>query len=285
MSVNCLVASPLGKGLFQKAIAESGASFTNAGQTLPDAEAAGNKIMQSLNVTSIVDMRNVPAEELMKKAQGIRGPIVDGYVLPASVASIFDQHKENKVNLITGWNEDEGLLFGPLKNANQFRTDAAKRYGADSARFLQYYPAATDAEASASQLKLSRDEFFGVQNYTWANVQSDHGSKVYVYRFIRKPPATGEYKKYGAFHTAEVPYAYDNLLFVNRPWEAVDHTLATTMSAYWVNFIKKGDPNAQGLPVWSAYNKNTHQIMALKEQPVTIALPDKQALDFILTKR
>jgi para-nitrobenzyl esterase len=282
MSVNCLVASPLAKGLFQKAIAESGASFTNPGATLSDAEAAGNKIMQSLNVASIADMRNIPAEELMKKAQGIGGPVVDGYVLPASVASIFDQHKENKVSLVTGWNEDEGLLFGPIKNAAQFREDARKRYGADSARFLQYYPAGTDAEAAASQLKLSRDQIFGVQNYTWANVQSNHGLKVYVYRFMRKPPATGEYKKYGAFHTAEVPYAYDNLSFVNRPWEAVDHALAATMSAYWVNFIKKGNPNGRGLPAWSAYSGSNKQIMALKEKPGTIALPDKEALDFIV---
>ena len=282
MSVNCLVASPLAKGLFQKAIAESGASFTNPGATLSDAEAGGNKIMQSLNVVSIADMRNLPAEELMKKAQGVRGPVVDGYVLPGSIASIFDQHKENKVNLLTGWNEDEGLLFGPLKNAAQFRADATKRYGADSGRFLQYYPAATDAEASASQLKLSRDQIFGIQNYTWANVQSDHGPKVYVYRFMRKPPATGEYKKYGAFHTAEVPYAYDNLAFVNRPWEAVDYALATTMSAYWANFIKKGDPNGQGLAPWSAYTISSKQIMALKEKPETIVLPDKAALDFLL---
>ena len=126
-----------------------------------------------------------------------------------------------------GWNENEGLLFGPIKKAADFKKQAADQYGNDAATFLKYYPATDDSAASVSQYNFSRDQIFGVQNYTWANVASKQGKKVYVYRFTRKVPATGEYVKYGAFHTGEVPYAYDNLKFVGRPWEPVDFLLAT----------------------------------------------------------
>ena len=125
---------------------------------------------------------------------------------------------------------------------------------------------------------------FGVQNYTWANVASAKGKKVYVYRFTRKVPGTGEYAKYGAFHTGEVPYAYDNLKFVNRPWEKVDHELATVMSSYWVNFIKTGDPNGKNLPDWKAYNTKDKEVMILGTSQQSVSMPDAAALDFLYAK-
>jgi para-nitrobenzyl esterase len=284
MSVNCLVASPLVKNLFNKAIAESGASFTNNNATLQKAEEDGSRIMKTLNASSINDLRAIPAEELMKKAQGFRGPIIDGYVLPDAIVNIFNQQKENKVSLLTGWNEDEGLLFGPIKKAEDFKKDAEKNYGADAQTFLQYYPANTDDEAARSQLNLSRDQIFGAQNYAWANIQSSQGSKVYVYRFKRKVPATGEYVKYGAFHTGEVPYAYDNLKFVNRPWQDVDHDLAKTMSTFFVNFIKTGNPNGDGLPTWNSYNTADKKIMIFDVKSETETIPDAASLDFLYKK-
>ena len=284
MSVNCLVASPLAKNLFQKAIAESGASFTNNNASLQKAEEDGSRIMKSQNAASINDLRAMPADELMKKAQGFRGPIIDGYVLPDAIVNIFNQQKENKIGLLTGWNEDEGLLFGPIKKVEDYKKEAEKNYGTDAQTFLQYYPANTDEEAAKSQLNLSRDQIFGAQNYAWANIQSSHGAKVYVYRFKRKVPATGEYVKYGAFHTGEVPYAYDNLKFVNRPWEDVDHELARIMSSYFANFIKTGNPNGDNLPLWDAYNTSAKKIMILDVKSQTETIPDAASLDFLYKK-
>ena len=284
MSVNCLVTSPLAKDLFQKAIGESGASFTGGNANLQKAEEEGVKIMKSAGASSIKDLRAMPAEELMKKTQGFRGPIIDGYVLPDAIVTIFKEGKENKVGLLTGWNQDEGLLFGPIKKADDFKKQAEKNYGSDAQTFLQYYPARTDEEADSSQLKLSRDEIFGVQNYTWANMTGNQDNKVYVYRFTRKLPATGQYVKYGAFHTGEVPYAYDNLKFVNRPWEPADFQLATIMSAYWSNFITSGNPNGKGLPQWPAYNTSDKKIMVLGKKPAAEKLPDASALDFLYSK-
>ncbi len=285
MNVNCLVASPLAKNLFQKAIAQSGANFTRGNPTLQQAEQDGLKMAEAFNTSSMTELRNKSAEELLKKAQGMRGPVIDGYVLPAAIAGIFASAKQNEVTLLTGWNEDEGMLFGPLKSADDFRKQAEQQYGADAKTFLQFYPSSNDAEAAVSQLKVSRDVIFGVQNYAWATIQSNQGkSGVYVYRFTRKVPANGEYVKYGAFHTGEVPYAYDNLKFVNRPWEPVDWELTRVMSTYWINFVRTGNPNGRGLPQWPAYSTKEKAIMVLSEKPAAKPLPDQAALDFLYAK-
>ena len=282
MSVNCLVASPLAKGLFNKAIAESGASFTNS-VSLQQAEDDGVKTMSLLHANSIDELRKLPAPDLMK-AQGIRRPVVDGYVLPQSIAAIFAAHKENNVALLTGWNENEGLSFDKIKNATDYATEATKNYGIDAKTYLQFYPATNDSVASASQYNLSRDMIFGVQNYTWANMQSSNGNKVFLYRFTHKLPATGEYIKYGAFHTGEVPYAYNNLRFVNRPWQKVDYDLANTMCDYWANFVKTGNPNGNDLPEWKAYTTSTKEVMMLGETQQSEPLKDYRQLDFLYSK-
>jgi para-nitrobenzyl esterase len=289
MSVNCLVASPLCKGLFKKAIAESGASFVSSPaigiHTLAQAEENGNKLAQSLHANSIKELRDIPAADLLKKQQTIfRGPIVDGYVLPHSIAEIFAAGEQNDIALMTGWNENDGVVFGPPATASMFKDNARKMYGDASNTFLQLYPANDDAEAANSAAKLSRDLIFGIQNYTWANKQADKSKyKVYVYRFERKLPAEGDYKRFGAFHTGEVAYAYGNLSFVHRcPWEAVDHELEKTMLSYWANFISTGNPNGKNLPEWKSYNTKEYPIMVLDEKPETKPLPDKENLDFLL---
>ena len=87
--------------------------------------------------------------------------------------------------------------------------------------------------------------------------------------------------KYGAFHTAEVPYAYDNLSFVNRPWRPADHALATEISTYFANFSATGDPNGKGLPVWDRYTPGDDHIMVLDSISASRPLPDKDALDLL----
>ncbi|HEV2354974.1 MAG TPA: carboxylesterase family protein [Puia sp.] len=283
MSVNCLVASPLAKGLFQKAIGESGGFFSRDMQSLAQAEESGQKLMQTLGATSLEAMRTLPSEELLKKGAALHTfPVVDNYVLPEQVADIFAAGKENPVSLLTGWNEDEGFVFGPAKKAAGFREDIGKEYGAAAATALKYYPADNDSIAGVSQVFLSRDMIFGRQNYAWANITSTQGHRVFVYRFVRQPPTAPGGRKWGAFHTAEVPYAYDNLQFVQRPWEPADYNLADEMSSYWANFVKTGDPNGVGLPQWPVYTAKDPQIMVFGRQPAAAMLPDKAALDFQL---
>ncbi len=105
-----------------------------------------------------------------------------------------------------------------------------------------------------------------------------------MYRFTSKLPATGQYKKYGAFHTGEVAYAYGNLRFVKRcPWQPVDYSLEKMMSSYWANFVATGNPNGKGLPQWPAYNIKSDMTMMLGENSEAKPLPDKESLNFLIS--
>jgi para-nitrobenzyl esterase len=158
------------------------------------------------------------------------------------------------------------------------------QYGKKAKKVLKFYPANTDEEATSSQKRIVRDRQFGIQNYTWANVHAKESTHpVYLYRFTRKLPATGDYVKYGAFHTGEVAYAYGNLRFVERcPWQPVDYALEKTMLSYWANFVATGNPNGEGLPQWPAYTTKDNMTMILGENPVAKPLPDKKSLDFLI---
>jgi para-nitrobenzyl esterase len=278
MSVHAMVATPLSRGLFQKAIAQSGASVTRGNATLKDAEQDGVRLAAGV---SLAQLRTLPAEELMKKNGSVRGPIIDGHVLPQQIADIIAQNKENNVILMTGWNQDEGMVFGPAQNADNYRTGMGKQFGKDSAMALRYYPGSTDEEAARSALYLSRDQIFGMPNYIWARDQAAKNRKVYVYRFTRKVPATGEYAKYGAFHTGEVPYAYNNLKSGDRPYEPGDQTLADLMSSYWMNFVKHGDPNAKGMPQWPLFSNDTKTVMVLDLKPMAAPMTDAENLNWL----
>ena len=284
MSVNCLVASPLSAGLFTKAIAESGASFGRRALSLAAAEADGLTAMQKLGATSLTDLRSRPAAEILQKLNPARGPIIDGYVLPQAVPDLFRAGRQTRVTLLTGWNENEGLAGGPFKNAADFTAQINQQYGAKAATLLRYYPAGTDADAETAQRNLSRDQTFGQQNYTWATVASGQGQPVYVYRFARNVPATGAYAAYGAFHTAEVPYAYDNLRFIDRslrPLTPADERLARQMADYWANFIRTGNPNGRGLPEWPRFDNQSRRLLRLDTTLTAQPMPDAAALDFL----
>jgi len=280
MSVNCLVASPLAKGLFVKAIGESGANFSRENSSLGYAEEEGQKMAKEIGVMSLDSLRAIPAEELLKKGQGGWRPIIDGYVLQEQIADIFQEKKENVVALLTGWNQDEGFVFGPGMKAADFSKHVASQYGRNAEAVLRYYPADNDSVAKVSDKNLSRDEIFGRENYAWAVMTSGQGQKVFVYRFVRKPPTAAGEKDWGAFHTAEVPYAYNNLRFVKRPFEPVDFNLSNDMSSYWVNFAKTGDPNGAGLPRWEPFTRESGKIMLLDRTPATGVLPDRGALEW-----
>ncbi len=287
MSVNCLVASPQAKGLFNKAIAESG-SFLIANpmlkaSDLAGAEQQGVKLAEAVHATSLEELRKLPADELMK-VQGRYSPIVDGFVLPEPVAQIFAEGKQNNVPVITGWNADESFVAS-LKKKDAYVQQIKEQYGAKADEFLKYYPGNTDEEAARSQVKQSRDMIFAASGYKWANLQSAQGkAPIYIYYFSRKLPATPDYVKYGAFHTGEVAYVMNNLKFLNRPWEPADAHLASLMSDYWVNFVTGSNPNGKGLPPWPRYEAGTKQAMVFDKTSGKQELPDWQELEFMISR-
>jgi len=278
-SVNMLVVSPLAKGLFQKAIAQSGGMFfkeSDPEQTLNAAEERGRQLTEKMGLKSIAEFRAISADSLLKISN--QASIVIDHIVVPPVYETFTSGKQNDVSLISGWNADDGVSFGPSPTAIQFKAGAKNQFGAKADEFLKLFPANTDEEAGTSQ-KLISQLRFGWHNYAWASMQTQHGTnKAYLYYFKRVPP--GE-PNYGAFHSAEFGYALHTLKFWHRPFTDIDYKLEEAMSSYWVNFAKTGDPNGEGLPVWPAFNENNPKVIELGDEIKAAPLPYQDQLNFL----
>jgi para-nitrobenzyl esterase len=286
-AVNHLCATPLAKGLFKGAIAQSGGSVLTSTlrptTSLQQAENMGIDFAKHFKVSSIQDLRKISAEDILKSNQGLSYPIEDGYVLPSSIADIYANGKQNDIALILGWNLDDKVT-GPPVNAEAYKQQLQKQFGTNAEKVLQYYPATNDAIAATSQDNLSRDGFFGVQGYAWANAQLHKGkSKIFIYNFNRKLPAYSAASNFGAFHTGEVPYVFNNLKTVNRPWEDIDIQLADQLSSYWANFVKTGNPNGGNLTHWPSYTTEKDQVLVIDQQTNATKMPFKDGLRILST--
>ncbi len=285
IAVADLLASPQTKGLFIRAIGESGAWMglsISSSRTLADAEQAGVKAAEALGAKSLAGLRQVPADALQKTARST-GVITDGWFLPEDPDKIWAQGKQHAVPVLVGSNQDEGTFFLQPTTAEKFVSQSRQRFGSFADEFLKLYPAATDAEANASQLTAFRDEVAWNMR-RWAQLEAKTGKKTYVYYFTHEPPAApggkGGGRGRGATHVAEVPYVFQ--IPGNRPWTDVDRQLSDTMSSYWVNFAANGDPNGHDLPLWSAFdpNKNPNP-MVLGDKVEVGPGPDPAHLKFI----
>jgi para-nitrobenzyl esterase len=283
-SVNALVASPLAKGLFHRAIAQSGGLLSNRLiQNLADAEKQGLTMMQKANVKSIADLRQISPDSLQKWSNlpeiGRFGTTLDGYVLPTRLLEHFQKGLHNQVPLLTGWVTGDGALFGvPTITAAQFKQAAQTKYGTRAAEFLSIFPVSTDETAQKAQLQLNLFSFAGMPSHLWAGFNT---KPTYLYQFNRVPPDKPNFPNYGAFHTAEVPYALHTLHTWNRAWQPTDKNIENIMSSYWVQFAKTGNPNGNHLPEWKRYEKQAGQIMVLDEQVTLKSGLCKQAFDFL----
>ena len=278
-SVNALTATPLAKGLFQRAIGESGASFAPL-PALADAEKGGLKVAQRLGADSIAALRAKPAEELLKAtAADPARANVDGWMLPQQVAAIYAAGKQNDVPLLIGSNADEGTAFTPaVVKADAFKALAKSRFGDMADAYLKLYPAGSDEQAHESSAAATRDQLFGWEMRTWARMQTKTGkSKVFVYYFSRVPPGPVG-AKLGAYHASEISYVFHN----QKSQAEADKALSEKMSTYWVNFASTGDPNRRKLmPKWPAYNVKTDLAMGFGERIAPTEVPHKDALDFL----
>lgn len=286
-SVNALVASPLAKGLFHRAIAQSGGMFTNRmGKTLDDAETQGDMLMQRCLAKNIMEMRLKPADELLAISNGKGmerfGSVLDGYVLPIDLKTHFENGKHNDVPLLTGWVTGDGALMGnaPI-TIEKFKQQAKEKYGDKADDFLKIFTANTDEEAKIAQNRLGLCQFAAFQSHLWAGFHKKN--KSYLYQFSHVPPDKPNFPNYGAFHTSEVPYALHTLKQWKRDWQKTDFELEQTMSDYWVNFAKTGNPNGAGLPEWKSYDKETGQIMELGDKVFIQSETFKKAFDFLET--
>ena len=277
MSVSMLAASPPARGLFAKAISESGGSFgplktaNEGGSTVPtlkSAEATGQRAFAALGVADLKAARALPADRVTK-AQGQFWPVADGEFIVGDQYELYRQGRFNDTPVLIGTNADEGRLFAglggpaPADPAAAFAQQVRGAYGERADAIIAAYTAAPADPAKASK-DLMRDSTFAWHTWAWAQLQAEKGKgRAYVYRFENRKPSQPD----GATHADEIGYVFGSGPMGIAPGApppprtADDDVLIGQFQGYWTNFAKTGDPNGPGLPTWPAYTQATPRVM------------------------
>lgn len=258
-AVSTLMASPVAKGLFQKAIGESGAAFggTLNYDSLATREKADGDWVATLGVKSLHELRALPTEKILGavKSKGSGGfpPDIDGKLLIEPVESAYAAGRQAHVPLLAGWNRDEGSFFAMRgMTVTQWKGMASGLFKERSAEFLKLYPGDNDAQALRSAVDYGSDAFIAFDTWKWIEAHKKTGEAP-VYRYHFELPALPSKFHPGtfAFHSDDIEYVFGTL--DTRPGETVrpeDRKLSEQMMSYWTNFAKTGNPNGPGLPLW-----------------------------------
>ena len=263
-AVSTLMASPLAKGLFQKAIGESGAAFGEgrAADPLATREKEDGAWVASLGVSSLAELRALPTDKVLEAARHKRGgfpPDIDGKLLTEPVPDTYAAGRQAHVPLLAGWNRDEGGAPGGRNvTPEQWKAVAASVFKDRSAEFLKVYPGDTGVEAERSAIDYGGDSFIAFGTWKWLEAHRKTGdSPVYRYHFELAALPSKYHGGTAAFHSDDIEYVFGAL--DTRPGETVrpeDRKLSEQMMGYWTNFARTGDPNGPGLPEWPKYDKD-----------------------------
>jgi para-nitrobenzyl esterase len=306
ISVSAQMASPLSRHLIAGAIGQSGAQIppTLAPVPLAQGEQNGVEFMQGMDAVSVAELRALSSQEILDAAavHGVWsfGSVVDAYFLPRPTVEIYAAGDQARVPLLVGWNSEEsgaGAVLAQEPATPEGYGNALRRlYGNDAGEVLRLYPGATEEEVLQSATDLASDRFIAYSTWKWADLHTltGEGAPVYRYFYARpRPPMRAEMGNAqaglaggvvqgepgverpppprGAVHAAEIEYALGNLdrneVFA---WTPEDHTVSAVMQEYFANFVKSGNPNGPGLPVWPALRGE--QVMRLDVE--SRAVPD-----------
>jgi len=310
-AVSALMASPLARGLFHKAIGESGAYFsggsgTLAMRSLAQSEQHGVKFAEAAGADSLAALRAKTGDEVLKASLEMQprfAPTIDNYFLTEDVAATFAAGRQAQVPLLAGWNADEaraGVVLRKVKpTAESFAADTRKRFGDQADAILKQYPASSDAEALESAAAMASDLFIGYATWKWIEVHRQTGrSPIYRFLFDRKIPVAPDQalngvpatsRDIGARHAGEIEYVFGTLVqsLPKVPWEASDRRLSDAMTTYWSNFARAGDPNGGGLPAWPRYDRGQrvlHLDETIRDGP-DVHRPRYEAIDAYVQKQ
>lgn len=294
LSVCCLYASPLAKGLFHRAIGQSGGCFAPhlalAGAS-PDEDsghAVGERFAAMLEAPDVAALRRMSAEAIYEKAgMGPEGRIVyaDGYVFPAQMSELVASGAHNRVPVLVGANADEGTtLFPDAGDDEAAWNEAVAAWGEQAGAIRAAYAADVARGWKTASQQLASDAIFAWEMRTWARANAAHGDPAWLYHFTHAPDVGEGYgTSLGAFHAAEIPYVFGNphLGFGKAPPapRPSDLEVSRLMISYWTNFAKTGNPNGDGLPEWPSYDAETDLALEISAAPKTIAGLGKEKLD------
>ena len=290
IAVCAQMASPLSKALIAGAIGESGSPMgTLTPVALAEAEQVGVRFANKVGAKSLADLRKIPARQLLEataeKGFGRFPLAIDGDFFPKSPVDIFAAGEQAHVPLLVGWNSEESnfrAVLGQDKPTRENFARAVQRlYGDRAGEVMKVYEPATDAEVEQVATDLAGDRFIGFSTWKWGDLQARTGGKpVYRYLYARPRPAMrselgdavpglaggvlkgAEAKANrppaarGAVHSAEIEYALGNLATnLVYAWTPDDYKVSSIMQGYFANFVKTGNPNGPGLPLWPAANQ------------------------------
>lgn len=278
MSIGVLLVSPPAKGLFHRAILESGVPV---GVNTPlkggarSAESAGEEIFERLGVVTPTEARQRVARDMVDAIEtkvgllgkGVKyGPIVDGVYVPEAPLRLYREGRLHHVPIIVGSNADEGTLFtkrNTIKREAGFRFVVRRLYGDHADEVLTHFsPGEGETPTNALERLLTVSAFASPARLL-ARAACEGQPETYLYHFTRATPAMARSGK-GATHGVEIPYVFGS----SRVATALpaDRALSEAMRAYWVQFARTGDPNREGLPAWPRYAAESDRHLELGDE-------------------
>lgn len=302
----CLMTAPCAKGLFHRAIIQSPGVLKGPDgrmMRLDAAERRGVAFADELGCRSLAELRNMPADALVA-APGFT-PIADGVIIPDDVHAAFAAGLAHSLPLLGGWNRDEGTTYLQPDRKDAFVAALKQKFGDRAEALLAIYPVRADADVPAAAASVMRDEVFAWPAESALRDHAAAGRASYLYQFEQTPPFPAgmqmrEYARgprvpggpvgrlksdraFGAYHSAEIVYALDNLAAFGWPWRDSDRRLAETMSDCWLAFAKTGNPNGEGLPEWPAYGPAAGLAMHFGEDVNAAPAGNSAGLQFVDT--
>jgi len=300
-SVSALVVSPLAEGLFQNAIMESGSilglpgnSYYGRGDLQRSIEvsnmlsytfgaadnAAGLERLRAADPDILAQMAPMGMDFTFTQAF-LMTPVYDGYVMPTDVYGALQNGQINDVNLLWGYNGNEGSIFVPEDTTEErYEMLVSRMYGYGNMKnVVNRFP--VDAQNTSGQ--RARDTLaygmFSAVMKPFGDAVAEKGNQVYAYQF-NYVTEENEKNGLGAHHGSEIAYAFDNL---DNP-DAGQQKLAEEMHARWVNFIKTGDPNEGDVPSgvqWPAYDQAGSQMLIFDTTVTAGEMTGKEDIEFM----
>jgi para-nitrobenzyl esterase len=300
VSVHSLLASPMARGLFHKAIAESGGSRDSVLTARPmredgvdpnypvSAETIGINFARSMGIegtdeAALARLRALGAEEILRGAPPPAGanaptiettPILDGTLVTETAETVYKARRQARVPLLLGSNSADTA-------GNRVKATTKEQLFARFGPWSAQAQAAYDPDGStdlATLVARANDDFGQAEPARFAaNAFAANGSPVYLYRFSYVQTAMREQLQAGAPHGGEIGYVFGTL--TARPGTTLspeDLAVARLAQSYWVNFARTGDPNGAGLPTWPRHDPAKDLIFDFRPDGTAGAGPDSR---------
>lgn len=247
-SVSALCTSPLAKGLFRRVILESS---TVASKTPPhsyrsyeEAIGSGNAFKEKYGVSTLAELRALPAEKIVNAAYTEHHITVDGYALAEDPYESYKKGEFNEEAALHGFNSKESGPFILFSGANRrnFEKKVREYFGEYADSILKLYPARKNSEAAESWAEIYGAVFFDHPHYCYNRLAAENSIPTYEYYFSK------DNGRLGSWHGGEMIYAYGNIPADSKLFDGSDRALSDVFKGYMLNFIRTGDPNGEGLP-------------------------------------